>query len=199
MSRVARPAKRFRLILTLSLIGSAAIGVLTIQGGASANPADTPQDKLRAAFILAMRVHQGIQVPAVSNAGDIPTQAEMSRQVSDGSAAVKAIFADKPAKREISMLDNVMTSQQQGQATFRVLGGGIGAVNFDTVTVQGATASVHATVDAWSRMKIKGQDGNWHVYEPHNMLDVAMSFTLDPSNHWIVQTFDWHFAPGSEP
>jgi hypothetical protein len=80
--------------------------------------------------------------------------------------------------------------------------------------VDGETATVQADVETWSRMKVNvaaaparadgvsppaTQAGTWQTFEPHNLLDVQMTFQRNDKHQWIVQTYTWQFAPGGGP
>lgn len=203
-----------RKILLIGLVPLAALGVAFAVSGASHKTGGSPdtqvvalggsgglvtaQDEVRAAVTNALRKHQTLPVTPVQQPGKLPMAADFDRQVANGTAAVHAIFADAPAKKEIDGLNKAVAMQRSGH--FRVLDGGIDNLNFKSVDLDStaAKATVHATVDTWSHVSMKNPDGAWHDAQPRNTLVVTMTLSKN-STGWIVQTFEWTFAPGSEP
>lgn len=195
-SFVVRPAKILAALLISISVGG---GAVLLQAGAASSETVASEAQVRAAFLLAMRVDQGIGVPQLARAGDVPSDEALQKQATDGTAAVHSIFADQPAAKVLFALDNAVKSQKTSRDKARILGAGIGEVKYQSVTVDGKTATVKAYVETWSRTMLKGFDGTWQTYEPHNVLDVSMTFAMNDNQQWIVQTYDWSFAPSGGP
>jgi hypothetical protein len=168
----------------------------TRNAGAAAQDSD-----IRGAVEQALRTHQTLAVPhrAQPGAGVNPTEADFRRQKEEGTAAVHAIFGDTPAAKEIAALDKAIAMQRSGQ--FRVLAGGIKNLSFASIDVNpdGTTATVHATVETWSKISLKNPDGSWHDADPHNTLQITVTLTRSDLTKWVVRAFDWAFAPGAGP
>ena len=126
-----------------------------------------------------------------------PSEADLQEQVSAGKAAASDIFGPGLAEKELRAVDASVAMQRGGN--FRTLAGGINNLDIHSINIDasGSTAVVTGTVEVWSRTSLKNPDGAWHQAVPHNSIDFTM--TLTNQNHWIVETFDWSFAPGSEP
>ena len=94
-------------------------------------------------------------------------------------------------------LDNLITSQRQSRATFRVLGDGVDYVNVHDITITGKTAAATGRAKVWMRTQVKQRPGDpWGVVDPHNELDYTMQFTRDAAGPWIVRVYGWSFVGG---
>lgn len=130
------------LVLTVLIAGMAAIGILAVRapqpdghtqpGSLSANAGSAPEvavdGNIRAAVEQALRTDQGVTVPPVAHAGDLPNQADLSRQRSLGAAAIKSIFNPKVAVNELKGLDTAIAMESKGN--FRVLDAGYEHLKF---------------------------------------------------------------------
>jgi len=204
---------RSRNVVGPALLAVAVLGASTLLSNAASGSNAVAEEKVRAAFTLAMRVDQGVQVPPVARAGDRAVDADLNQQLDEGSKAIHSIFADEPAARVIKGLNNAIQSQRESGDHFRILGAGVGQIKFDEVTVDGSSAKVHATVETWCRTQVRQRPieasgtskpawagaEKWVVSEPHNLLDVTASLTEDKTGHWVIADYAWRFASGSGP
>jgi hypothetical protein len=161
---------------------------------------ESAEAAIRAAVDLALRTHQTIALPAPDATASIEpiSNADLAQQKDASTAIIAQVFSGKLAVTETQGLQNLIDMEQTGLA--RIIAGGINNLNITSVDIDsaGIAAIVKGTVEAWLRTAQKQQDGSWHVVEPHNTLVFTMSLVSE-SSRWMADSFDWTFAPGSEP
>jgi hypothetical protein len=93
-----------------------------------------------------------------------------------------------------------MIAEQKNHSVpgFIPLGGGVSDMQVQSLSVDGDTATVRARLTTWARMSDVQPDGTVVVSQPSNDLLVDARLTRTPGG-WLVTTYDWTFAPGSEP
>jgi hypothetical protein len=166
-----------------------------LAAGASANPSQDAA-AVKATFTTALRLHQQLPVPPVATAGAAPDGVVRQKQLKAGTAKVQALFEPGPAAAEIKAQQNAITAEQAPD--FRVLGGDASKISFSSVVVSGNTATAKGHAEVWSRMEQRGPDGKWGIAEPHNTINVVMTF-VKKAGIWKVASFHWTFESGSAP
>jgi hypothetical protein len=134
---------------------------------------------------------------AIVSVGPI-TNADLAQRKDAATATIAQVFSGTFAVIEKQALQNDLDMEQTGLA--RVIAGGINNLNITSVDIDtaGTTATVKGTVETWLRTAFKQQDGSWTMSEPHNKLDFTMTL-VSQNGRWMADSFDWTFAPGSEP
>jgi hypothetical protein len=142
---------------------------------------------IRAAVELAVRTHQILALPT-----------DMSGPRDSATTRIAQIVTGEAADAEQKSLQNALAMEQT--ATISFLDAGIDHLNIASPDVDniGVAASAKGTVETWLGTARKQRDGSWQVSEPHNTLDFMMTLVVQGSR-WMVDSFDWTFAPGSEP
>lgn len=158
-----------------------------------------PDAEVRAAVIRAIRAHQEAVAPSQTGlaANHAPSAAQLSTQQSVGLSAIGSIFTAAQANKETRALDNVLSAERSGQV--RMLGGGVTKVTFQSVAVDGSSATVEAIADVFSNFSARQPDGSWIPAEPHNSLDMRLALTKDASQKWMITDMTWTFVPGTGP
>jgi hypothetical protein len=172
--------------------------VVPAQSSAATGNASDAQ--VRTAVETALRTHQTLPVPsngiaAATAAG--PSETDLQKEVVSAQAAAANAFGSNLSKKELRALDASIAMQRGGN--FRALAAGIKNLNIRSISYDaaGTTAVVTGTVETWSRVELKNPDGTWRLAEPHNSINFTM--TIADENHWVAETFDWSFVPGSAP
>jgi hypothetical protein len=106
-----------------------------------------------------------------------------------------AYFTSPQLEKEVAIATGVVSNAKGGAAC--IYGGGVDWVRLDTVNTTGAMAAANGQFRAWSRVA-QWQATGPKMAEPHNTLDAT--FNLRRVNgKWLISSYDWTFAPGSEP
>jgi hypothetical protein len=193
--------------------GSAAPGKLSA--------ADVSTAAVKAAVTRALVIHQRAYASSqqmltsppmfrqVSTAVRLPTEAgalastafsvAYQRQLTAAKIAqVSLMFSGAAAFREDRIIDTVQEADKN--PNFHSLDGGVSKIVINSIEVSSGHATVHARATMWTSMAQRNPDNDkWVTAIPENVLEITMGLNLDPSGRWIVSTFTWSFAPGSEP
>ena len=108
---------------------------------------------------------------------------------------LSAYFTSPQLEREVAIATGIVSDAKGGPAC--IYGGGVDWVRLDNVNTNGATADATGQFRAWSRIA-QWQASGPKIAEPHNTLDAT--FNLRRINgKWLISSYRWTFAPGSEP
>lgn len=196
------------IAVSLTLLAAGAFTAFVVQHGSARHPqayalpatadaSDSPEGQVKATVELALRTHQTLSVPPVP-AGATPTAADLQAQHDNGVAAINAIFGTSVAVQETKALDKAIALERTGH--FKVLGGGVENIKFNSIVVNADNATVTLSVDTWSKISLRNPDGTWHPTTPRNTLNVTMTLSRDfQTGRWTVETFDWSFTPETRP
>jgi hypothetical protein len=134
-----------------------------------------------------------VPVPPVCP-GPVPTPVR-EQLLAQAPGRLGAYFTSPQLEREIAIANGVVSNPKGGPAC--IYGAGVDWVRLDFVSTSRETAVATGQFRAWSRI------AQWHASgpktaEPHNTLDAT--FNLRRINgRWLISSYDWNFAPGSEP
>jgi hypothetical protein len=83
----------------------------------------------------------------------------------------------------------------------RYLGGGADNVQFQSVTIKGASATVQATASMWAKMETLPSPGDNSTPRTDSpRADEIFNLTLTTVGaHWLIQSESLDFAPGQAP
>jgi hypothetical protein len=205
---------------------SVVVGIIVFSagmGGSSPVAAPvSPQDTVEALAVEALRIDQSSFVPAsLSSAAPASTSFQVAgprdlvkvppeiasgasaAEISDtdikGRAKIDSVFSGAPRAKILEEHARVIAGLK-GDPTFRPLGGGVDSAVWDSVVVNGDTATVHGNAVLWSEMaQLNPVTGIWSVARPSASVIVSMTMRRDASGKWIVETYDWDFPPGYSP
>jgi hypothetical protein len=132
-------------------------------------------------------------VPAVCP-GPVP-DALRAQLLNQAPIVLGAYFTSPQLEKELAIATGVVSNGSDGPAC--IYGGGVDWVRLDTVNTTGTTADATGQFRAWSRIA-QWQGSGPKMAEPHNTLDAT--FNLRRINRkWLISSYQWTFAPGSEP
>jgi hypothetical protein len=134
-----------------------------------------------------------IPVPAVCP-GPVPN-AVREQLLTQAPIVLSAYFTSPQLEKEVAIATGVVSDAKGGPAC--IYGGGADWVRLDNVNTDGAIADATGQFRAWSRIA-QWQASGPKMAEPHNTLDAT--FNLRRINgKWLISSYRWTFAPGSEP
>jgi hypothetical protein len=106
---------------------------------------------------------------------------------------LETYFAESQLGKEISLAFKVV-QEKEGPAC--LYGGGVDWVRLDEVTVNNESAGGTGQARLWTKV------AQWQekpvMAEPHNTINMTFQFAR-VDGRWMISTYDWKFAPGSEP
>ena len=202
------------LVLAYALSGQAG-GLPYVPAGVTRGVPSESGTDVRAAAVSALVVHQQIASSNLPALGAAPTLRSApstiegpfaGNQISEPSLEllhatkvnkIQRHFSGKSVERELMAAENIRIASRDPD--FRALDSGVADVTFKSVSVSGSHADVKMTANAWASMAQKTPNGRWTTAVPHNAIDINMALDMDSSGRWLVSTFAWTFAPGSEP
>jgi hypothetical protein len=175
----------------------AALVLLASCASATASGSATPQDRqsilevIRGGTVADQTAF--IPMPPVCPG---PVPATVRKQlVTQAPMRLGVYFTSPQLEKEIAIVTDVVTNPKGGPAC--VYGGGVDWVRLDSVSSSGNSAEAIGQVRAWSRIA-QWQVSGPKMAEPHNTLDVTFKLLLI-NGRWLISSYDWKFAPGSEP
>lgn len=196
---------------------AAAAGVIALVIGTSAARAGGTEEQAVAAALkeavaaaqqsfsspAAIEAGKGLRVGENPTASDVltsgPSRAEVQRVDAAGRTLLEKHFVGSALADRITSHSAMIAAQEDRSVPgFTPLGGGVSGLDAESVSVDGDTAAVHARVTTWARMSQVEPDSRVVVSQPSNDLLVDASL-VRTSDGWKVSTYDWVFAPGSEP
>ena len=115
-----------------------------------------------------------------------------------GMAALLQIFTSDMAQREYAILVGVVGTESSGQDLLG--GGGASVVNYADESINGAQASVQASVQQWSRIGyVNPQSGTQYWQVNRAVVIVNAQLTQSQGGNWLVASRSWNYAPGQGP
>lgn len=204
-------------IVSLSARHPASHNYIVVAATAAAPNSSTPIDT---AVVEATVAHQQVyassvqvlqQVPRMRQASSatqlqtVPGTSMLAQPSAEGMRQLRELkitqinrrFAGAAASKESRAVGAVEEANKD--PNFRSLDGGVSSVAVKSSRVSGRHADVRAIAVVWSSMAQKQSDGTWITATPRNILQMSMSLDLTASGEWVVTSFAWSFAPGSEP
>lgn len=152
----------------------------------------------RSAFEEAMAMSQsvaGADVPA----GQAITQADLSAMTVRGTARLRRRFMGAELAAQLSALTHARNMNASPQ--FRSVGGSADHFVYSAVErIDSAHVSLAGHFTAHSTVFLPDQKGTLVEADPSNVLNFTATMAKDASrDEWFVTSYDWTFAPGSEP
>lgn len=126
------------------------------------------------------------------------TEAVQQTMVANAQTAFTKVLSPALASKELSTLKSAMASETTGGDTV-MLDAGATVLHYESVTVTGNTASVHAIVKPFEQFIQINSNGTQTTANPVNELDVNATLYLGPQGNWLVGTRTWVFVPGYGP
>jgi hypothetical protein len=136
-----------------------------------------------------------VAAPAV---GAVAAQSDVQLAQTRGDSVLDSLYSPTSTlltKRK-ELLHRGIEIQQSGD--FKVIGGGIRDVSFDSMTITGVTATVHLTYTNDAEYAARQPDGSVLHANPSNQMieDVGL---IKTDQGWRITSDVSNFAPGSEP
>ena len=151
-------------------------------------------------FQAAMVARQQILVPPTTQPASVaprPASGALSQMASTGQQEASGLFTGPALQQETGILHNAQTTDAKSDV--RVLGGGADNFHYSTATsLPSREIELHGTFQAWARFAQVQAGSRVVPATPHNTLDYVATLVRS-GNSWKVLTFNWAFAPGSEP
>ena len=177
------------ILASLMLVASCSI--LPDPGSASAADRQAIGEVVRGGMAAAQTAF--MPVPAVCP-GPVP-DAVRKQLLTQAPIVLSAYFASPQLEKEVAIATGVVSNAKGGPAC--IYGGGVDWVRLDNVNTNGATADATGQFRAWSR--IAQWQASWpKIAEPHNTLDATFNVRRI-NGKWLISSYQWTFAPGSEP
>ena len=188
-----------------ALISLAVSSALAITGiglaEALAVPAISPAEDVvaRHAFEAAMNVRQSVTSADVPASTRRLSEAQVTAMGSHGSARLKHSFIGKSLDAELKAMKQAQDMNATGQ--FRSAGGS--AEHFIYVKdepVDSGHLMLEGSYVAHSVVFVPDQGDNLVRADPRSVIEFTAEMDKDASSGlWMVGSFAWEFAPGSEP
>jgi hypothetical protein len=130
----------------------------------------------------------------------LPTSAQLAETKQKAFADLATYFSPAVIVDRLALgVNNAIAAQENPNA--RLLGAGVSNITYKSVSFDpsGSKATVEAAVTAWAGMAQRNPDGTWVEGNPSNVVNVTAEMVKQISGNWLITTFSWDFAPGSEP
>jgi hypothetical protein len=116
---------------------------------------------------------------------------------SNAANALLGLFTPTLAVTMRGIVDHAIAMETGGQ--FVESGGGAAVKSFDSVSVNGDTATVKATVTQWDVVGQVQDDGTFRWANPNADIVVTDTLTKAATGAWVISARDWDWAPGNTP
>lgn len=132
-----------------------------------------------------------------------PTQAALDEQLSIGASRLAQYWTGAALAKHVKTQQRWIRAQRSdatdGDPNFRPLGGGVSDVTITSTSASDDAISVNADVTQWAAMAQIDDDGEGATIDrPTNIIQVKAQL-VKRGNGWLIDEYEWTFAPGSGP
>ena len=136
-----------------------------------------------------------LEAPPASYTGGRMLASTQQEMLARASSVLSQYYTGAQLNTYVQVIQSHIRADQSGST--RYLAGGIDNLIFHEVLVTGLSASVTASVTAWT-IVAQDQNGKLVRANPHNTVNYTFSLTKG-TGRWLIDGEVWTFAPGSAP